>query len=221
MGQHVYAALLVWVQAHGMAGVFLFMAIENMAIPFPTELGFITAQGLVSGRWCPYWYAFSIITLGQMAGSAVTYYAGRAGHGIVVQRFGHSKMTMRVQEKMHGWYAKYGALAILFGRLVGQVRPWASLAAGMAKVPQGRFWFWTTIGASIYTVIAMALTKVGWEWAVRYPQWRAPAIIVVLIIFYGVAGTGVTMKWWQRRCRRKQAAAEKKAGADAATDGES
>ncbi len=207
MGE-VYAVLLQWVQAHGMAGVFLFMVVENMAIPFPTELGFITAQGLVSAGYAPHWYAFAVITAGHLTGSAVTYYAGRTGQNVLVRRFGHSRPMMRVQAKMEGWYTKYGALAVLFGRLVGQVRPWASLAAGMSKVPQLRFWIWTTVGSMIYTVIAMYFTKVGWEWSVEYPQWRVPAIIAVLIVFYGFAGTGLTLKWFQRRSRRKKAAAD-------------
>jgi membrane protein DedA with SNARE-associated domain len=214
---HVYAVLLTWVQAHGIAGVYLFMVIENMAIPFPTELGFITAQGLVSGGWCPYWYAFLVITAGHLTGSAVTYYAGRTGQNVLVRRYGHSETMMRVQAKMEKWYGKYGGLAVLLGRLVGQVRPWASLAAGMAKVPQLRFWIWTTVGSMIYTVVAMYFTKVGWEWSVRYPQWRVPAIIVVLIIFYGFAGTGLTMKWFQRRSRRKQAAADAAAESESKT----
>jgi membrane protein DedA with SNARE-associated domain len=202
--EHVYATLLQWVQAHGMFGVFLFMCLENMAVPFPTELGFITAQGLISGGYSSYWYAFTVITGGHLAGSAITYYAGRTGENFLVRRFGHSKTMMHVREKMQGWYGKYGALAILFGRLVGQVRPWASLAAGMGGVSQLKFWVWTTLGSMLYTAIAMWVTKWGWEWMVRYPQWRVPTIIFVLIVFYGVVASGLMVKWIQRRRRKSR-----------------
>jgi membrane protein DedA with SNARE-associated domain len=200
---HVSAVLLQWVQAHGMGGVYLFMVVENVAIPFPTELGFITAQAMVAGRLVPFWYAWAVIVAGHLSGSAVTYYAGRKGDNVLVRRFGHSRTMMHVREKMQIWYGKYGALAVLFGRLVGQVRPWASLAAGMGGVRQGTFWLWTTVGSMLYAALAMWVTKVGWEWTVKYPQWRVPAIIVMLIVFYGVAGTGLTVKWWQRRQRRR------------------
>ena len=202
----LYAGLLAWVQAHGMFGVFLFMFLENMAIPFPTELGFITAQGLIAAGYSPYWYGFTVITAGHLLGAGVTYYAGRMGHNALVRRFGHSPMMMRVREIMQRWYSKYGPLAILFGRLVGQVRPWSSLAAGMGQVPQVRFWLWTVLGALLYTAVAMWVTAWGWAWTVKYPQWRVPAIIVVLTIFYGVVASGLVVKLVQRwRTRRRLA----------------
>ena len=88
--ESIYHDLFVWVQAHGMHGVFLFMVIENLGVPFPTELGFLTAQGLVSAGYASYVSAFLVITAGHLFGAGVTYYSGRAGHGYLVNRFSHS-----------------------------------------------------------------------------------------------------------------------------------
>jgi membrane protein DedA with SNARE-associated domain len=198
------SALLHWAHVHGLVGVFAFMFTENMCVPFPTEVGFIAAQLLISSGRVPYWLAFAVITAGHVTGAAVTYYAGRAGDNVLVRRFSHSQALMRARQILQAWYAKYGALAVLFGRLVGQVRPWASLAAGMGQVPPPTFWVWTVIGSMIYSAAAMWITAVGWEWVVRHPQWRVPVIIAALVLFYGVIASGLVVKLVQR-WRRKGA----------------
>ena len=82
----LYLDLWNWVQAHGMHGVFLFMVVENLGIPFPTELGFVTAQGLIKAGYTTYLSAYLVITAGHLTGAGVTYYSGRAGHGWLVRR---------------------------------------------------------------------------------------------------------------------------------------
>ncbi|MCX7598266.1 MAG: DedA family protein [Armatimonadetes bacterium] len=199
----IHSALLHWAHVHGLVGVFAFMFTENLCMPFPTEVGFIAAQLLVSSGRVPYWLAFLVITAGHVAGAAVSYYAGRAGENVLVRRFGHSRSFMRAREVLQTWYARYGALTVLFGRLVGHVRPWASLAAGMGQVPPVTFWVWTVIGSMIYSAAAMWITAVGWEWVVRHPQWRVPIIIAALVLFYGVIASGLAVKLVQRWRRRR------------------
>lgn len=195
--------LLHWAHVHGLVGVFAFMVTENLCVPFPTEVGFIAAQLLISSGRVPYWLAFIVITAGHVTGASASYYAGRAGDNVLVSRFGRSQALMRTRRTLQAWYAKYGALAVLFGRLVGQVRPWASLAAGMGQVPAATFWVWTVIGSMIYSAATMWITAVGWEWVVRHPQWRVPIIVAALVLFYGLLASGVTVKLVQRWRRKK------------------
>jgi membrane protein DedA with SNARE-associated domain len=204
----LYQGLWVWVQAHGMHGVFAFMFLENLAIPFPTELGFITAQGLINTHFATYPSAYLVIVFGHLCGAAVTYYSGRAGHGFLVARFAHSPRLVKARELMEKWYARWGSLTVLAGRLLGQVRPWSSLIAGMAKVPPLQFWLWTVIGTMIYAASAMWFTIWGWYFWRMFPWIRVPALIVMFGIFYGVSGFAVVREYVRRHRRRKTAEAE-------------
>lgn len=205
--EHFYDLLLAWAHAHGMKAVFLFMVAENMCIPFPTEVGFVTAQGLINARAASFWEAYFVITLGHLVGSGFSYYLGRAGDNAFARRFSHSPRMMRARGKLQHWYDRYGALTVLFGRLIGQVRPWSSLMAGMAGVRPGPFWLWTVIGSLIYTFMAMGFTKWGFGVWERYPQIRVPALIGMFLVFYGVALYAVAARFIRRHRRKKKAAA--------------
>lgn len=203
----LYADLLRWLQTHGMLGVFLFMVFENLAIPFPSWLGFVAAEALVKAGYATQVSVFLAITAGHLCGAGLTYYSGRAGHGFLVRRFGHSPGLTHAREVLQRWYVRYGVLAILIGRLLGHVRPWASLVAGMAHVPPVRFWLWTVIGSLLYTAAAMWVTVWGWHLWVQYPRLRAAGVIGMLAIGYG-ASVYVAVRGLIRRRRRRRLARE-------------
>ena len=76
---------------------------------------------------------------------------------------------MEARGQMQRWYRKYGPLAILFGRLVGQVRPWASFVAGLAGVPLPQFCLWTILGTAVFTAVTMWVTAYGWQFWMVHP----------------------------------------------------
>lgn len=183
---HLYYALYQWVQAYGLPGVFLFMVVESAGVPFPTELGFITAQGLIVAQAHTYWEALAWIVAGHLVGSAIGFYLGRATDSALARYLAHKPVVMKAREKLQGWYARYGPVAILFGRLVGQVRPWASFIAGLSQVSALTFWLWTVAGTVIFTVITLWVTAVGWQFWQAHAAWRTPLIVGMLLIFYGL-----------------------------------
>jgi membrane-associated protein len=179
--------LLEWIRAHGVWGVFVFIAIENMGVPWPTELAFIVAVDLVRVGRLPYWAAVAVITLGHLVGSGISYALGRAGDNVLVRRFQRSERVQGARKWLHEWYSKHGALTVFVARLVGQVRPWASVAAGLANVRPGPFAFWTTLGSLLYTVITLELTRVGFHFWDAYPRLRIAGVVALMLIFYGAA----------------------------------
>lgn len=200
--EHFYATLLQWAQTHGLHGVFVFMLVESAGMPFPTELGFVTAQGMLDAHLCAYWEAFVWIAAGHMVGAGFSYYVGRAGDSAVTRYLAHKKSVIATHEKMQKWFAKYGALAVLFGRLVGQVRPWSSFIAGLAGVPAGVFWLWTFLGTCIFTAITMWVTAVGYRYWLAHPEVRVPMIVIMLVIFYGLPAYKL-IEHLVKRLRRK------------------
>jgi membrane protein DedA with SNARE-associated domain len=205
--EHLYAALLEFARDHGMWGVALFMVVENLGLPFPTEAGFVTAQALINAAPNPtleYWVAFLFITGGHLLGAGIGYYAGRAGDNALARWFSHSRRITKAREKVQHWYARYGAMTVLFGRLVGQVRPWASYLAGAAGVPPAQYWLWTIIGTVVFVPCAMGFTAWGWQVWMKFPGIRVPALIAMFMVFYGAALYALAVKYikhrqWQSR----------------------
>lgn len=204
--EEALAVLSGWAQAHGLLGVFLFMAAENVGVPVPTGIGFVVAQGLINHGRADYWLVFALISVAHLAGAGVSYYLGRAGDNALTRRFANSPRMMRARGHLRGWYARHGAVAILFGRLVGHVRPWASLVAGMSGVPPVTFWVWTVVGTLIFTPTAMWLTVWGWRLWRMHPDLRLHGMVALALIFYGAALWGLGMKLVQRHLRRRRLA---------------
>lgn len=206
--ENLYNNLSVWVQAHGLHGIFLFMLVESGGVPFPTELGFIAAQGLILNHAKSYLECYLWIVSGHLVGAGLSYHLGLAGDSALARYLAHKQGVMDAREKMQKWFARYGALAVLFGRLVGQVRPWASFIAGLARVPMLTFWVWTVIGTLIFTAVTMWVTMVGMEFWRKHPEWGTPLIVGMLVVFYGLPAYKLVEHLIRHLKRRRQLASD-------------
>lgn len=184
--EQLYAALAHWVYAYGLHGAFVLMVAESMGAPLPTEVGFLAGQGLISSGSASYWTVFAWLAAGQLVGSGLAFYLGRATDSAFARRLARRPRVMEARAKLQGWFARHAALTIVFGRLVGQVRPWASFIAGLSQVPQTTFWFWTAAGTMTFTACTMWITDVGWKFWMANPQWRLPLIVGMIVLFYGL-----------------------------------
>jgi len=201
--EHLYLVLFQWLQTYGMPAASLFMVAESAGAPVPTELGFITAQGLILSHTVSCLEAFLWIAAGHLVGSGLSFYLGRATDNALSRKLANRRSVMAVREKLQGWYARYGALTVLFGRLEGHVRPWASFVAGLSGVRQTTFWLWTVVGSLAFTAMAMWVTVVGWQFWLTHAQWRTPLIVVMLLVFYGIPLYKIVEHLIKRRRRRK------------------
>ena len=183
----MWDVLLEWVRSHGSLGIFTVIAVENLGVPWPTELAFIVAVDLIRVGRLSYAEAVGLITLAHLTGACVGYGIGRAGDNFVVRRLQGSRHMQHASRWLHDWYQRRGSATVFGARLVGQVRPWASIAAGLAEVRLVPFVVWTTIGSAIYAVFALELTRVGFRFWDAYPHLRLVLVITVFAVFYGVA----------------------------------
>lgn len=192
-------ALEAWVRASGAPGVFAVLAIENLGVPWPTALAFVVAVELVRGGQMSFASAVLLCTLSQLAGSGVAYALGRAGDTALMRRLKGGTGIRRALEWLDRWYARYGSATVFGARLVGQVRPWASYAAGIGDVRPLPFLIWTSLGSAIQSAGALKLTQIGFSVWERYPQLRATIIAILALLFWGaLAYAG----WEYLRARR-------------------
>jgi membrane protein DedA with SNARE-associated domain len=170
----------------GLPGIFLLMACDATAIPFPSEAtmmfaGFNVFQGhhtilevVVAGA------------LGDVVGSCIAYGIGYYGRRELLETHG-AKLHITPQRLAlaERWFEKHGSLTIAIGRNVPVLRAFFSFPAGVARMPFGRFALMTLIGV-IPWVLAWSLFghAVGSKWN----SWRHHlayldyAVLVLLVI---------------------------------------
>lgn len=176
----------------GYPGVFLLMTLESVNIPIPSEVvmpfsGFLALQGTFN-----FWAVAAAGTLGNVAGSLMSYYLAEWILTIRKRyRFLQLLLSEKHIEKTNEWFGKYGAYSIFFGRVVPVVRTFISLPAGIGKMNVAKFTSLTFIGSLIWSVF---LTYIGFflgsNWDVIGTYFRkadyAIAGIAVLVVLYFV-----------------------------------
>ncbi|HDP89399.1 MAG TPA: hypothetical protein ENN42_05505 [Thioalkalivibrio sp.] len=192
---------LVWIRDHGAIGIALFLAVENIGVPWPTTLAYIVAIELVQVGELSWLGALLVCTLGHVTGSLIGYALGRGGDNLILRRARNGNGLGRTIEWLHTWFDRHGIVTILVARLVGYVRPWASIAAGLGEVRLGAFVLWTTIGTAVHVALALWLAQAGsWFWD-AYPSLRVALVVLVALVFWGAFFYAV-IRLLLTRCRR-------------------
>jgi membrane protein DedA with SNARE-associated domain len=176
------------IAAFGLAGIFVLMFLESACIPIPAEATMMFAGFAVSQGKMGLAAAIAVGVAGNVVGAWVAYYVGFYGGRPFIDRYGkyvllrheHIALTER-------WFAKYGAVAVLFCRVVPGVRGFVSVPAGVARMSLWKFTFYTAIGCIPFVALFTWLgQKVGanWEQALhqlKWLDWAVAAVVVVLV----------------------------------------
>ena len=144
-------------EAVGYLGVALWVAIESVIIPIPSELvlpfaGFLAAdpgsiEPLTGGRWQPV-ILVVFATIGSLVGALIAYAIGAwAGRPVLVRWGRILRFTEDDLDRTERFFAKWGNAAAFFGRVIPVVRSLVSFAAGVARMPLGPFILFTVLGS--------------------------------------------------------------------------
>jgi len=158
-----------FIDATGLAGVFILMTLESACIPVPSEAimlfaGFNVSQGNMT--------LFGIVAagvLGNLVGSLIAYAAGYYGRLELLDQNRLIHINRRHLEWADRWFERHGAATVFFTRMMPIIRTFISLPAGAARMPIGRFTVYTLAG-SIPWVLALGL--IGREVGARWEDWR-------------------------------------------------
>jgi membrane protein DedA with SNARE-associated domain len=186
-----------FVRDGGLPAIFLLMLAESACIPIPSEAtmlfaGFAVAAPGASTAHHHLTLVGIVIAgvLGNLVGSWIAYGVGRGGRLELVERHGrwlHLKPSHIAWADR--WFARYGAPAIFFSRMLPIIRTFISLPAGVAKMPFWRFTILTLAGIVPWVLgLALAGEAVGGEWtSVRkgfdYVDYAVVALVVIGIAY--------------------------------------
>jgi membrane protein DedA with SNARE-associated domain len=188
----MFAFITRTIRVGGYGGITLLMFIENVFPPIPSELimplaGFLTRRGdllllivILAG------------TLGSVLGAIPLYYAGRSIGRDRLARWTqrHGKWLALSEddlEKSEQWFARHGAKAVLFGRLIPAIRSLISIPAGVHRMDMTKFLALTALGSLAWTAL---LAGAGWMLGAQYNRvenFLAPVsnvVVAAVVIWY-------------------------------------
>ena len=143
------------VESIGIFGAGLFIAIESIVIPLPSEFVLLLSGFNVSIGEFQFIPLLIATTTGSLIGALVLY---TVGYGIskdrvnyLTNRFGkYVGIKQSEVDKAFKWFDKYGAWTIFFGRLFPLVRSLVSIPAGLSEMNVIKFGLLTVGGSSIF-----------------------------------------------------------------------
>jgi membrane protein DedA with SNARE-associated domain len=174
----------------GLAGVALLtMTSGVIGVPGsePTMLfaGFNVFQGHLS--------LFGIIVfgvLGDVLGASIAYAIGYFGSRELFERQGgRLHMSAERLDRTHAWFERYGAPVIFVSRLIPVVRAAFPYAAGVARMPYGRFATLATLGSIVWiSALGILGRAVGSSWQswrhnLQYVDYVGAAALVAAIAY--------------------------------------
>jgi membrane protein DedA with SNARE-associated domain len=196
------AQLTDWIAAHGVAAVFLLMAVDAV-LPAGGELVMLFAGALAAGAISDsrvtllghalstglesYLVMVAAGTLGYVAGSLVGWEIGvRGGRGLIDRHGRKLHLGPGRFAKAERWFARFGPAAVFLGRLTPLVRSFVSIPAGVLRFP---FWPYLALTFAASLIWALAFAGAGWalggNWeqvhhAFRYADYAAVVAILAL-----------------------------------------
>jgi membrane protein DedA with SNARE-associated domain len=181
-----------FVQNYGYFALIVLSIVESALAPIPSEVtfGFAGAFCTVavggSGHFSV-WAVVLIGTVGSLVGSIIAYEVGRTAGRTIVDRWGKwILLTHKDLDASERWFAKYGSISVLVGRVLPVVRSAISVPAGIAEMKRGRFMVLTTIGSFVWVSLLTALGyAAGSNWqhvSADFHKAQTPTIIVIVIL---------------------------------------
>lgn len=164
MISNIFHYFVTTIEHWGVYGVFVNMFLENAAVPIPTEPGYIVSINLVRMNVVSWINVGIIIVIAQMLGAILSYNVGKLGYSNT--RLHNLKSFKRAHSTLQSWYSRWGDRIIFIARIVGYVRPWSSLVAGIAGADYKifvRYTFWGTIIHVVLSLVATHYLVEIWE----------------------------------------------------------
>jgi len=176
------------ISSGGYLGIALLMAIESACIPLPSEIIMPFAGYLVSTGRFDLFLAATAGAIGCNLGSIVAYEIGKRGGRPLAERWGRYVLVGPGElDAADRFFARFGNVAVLIGRLLPVIRSFIAFPAGVARMPLVPFHIYTFLGSWPWCFgLAWVGMKLGDQWnkspAMKAAFHSADAVIAVVLV---------------------------------------
>jgi membrane protein DedA with SNARE-associated domain/membrane-associated phospholipid phosphatase len=152
--------------------------------------GFLAFQGYLKLGDC-----ILIIALGAVLGDNTGYILGKSVGRDYFEK--HNRLLFLKEKhirKTDVYFRRHGGKTVFFGRFIGFLRAMGPFAAGMSKMPYGRFLMFNAAGGIIW---ALAFTLLGYFFGQSWQlieKWTGRAGLFLFFIFLVIAGLSFLYK---------------------------
>ena len=180
------------IESWGYLGVFVLMVAENVFPPIPSEVimplaGFLAGSGRMSLS-----LTMLVGTLGSVIGTLMWYYVGLWFGEERLKRFAarHGRwlgLSPGDIDAAHHWFARHGAMAVFFGRMIPAIRTLISVPAGLARMPMWKFLSYTVAGSALWTGVLTFAGLALHENYARVADYVDPVsklVVVTVVVIY-------------------------------------
>ncbi len=178
-----------FIDAVGLIGVFLLMALESACIPIPSEAIMLFAGFNVSEGDMTLVGVVTAGVLGNLVGSWIAWAAGYYGRIELLEKNRLIHINHKHLEWADSWFQRHGDATVLFTRMLPIIRTFISLPAGVARMPFWRFTALTLLGCIPWVLmLAIIGREVGdnweeWQDYLHYGDYVVLAAIVLGVIY--------------------------------------
>jgi membrane protein DedA with SNARE-associated domain len=174
MSEKLVALIVAFIASGGYAAVALLMAIQSACIPIPSEVIMPLAGYALATTQLKLIILATVASLASNLGSIPAYWVGAKGGRPMVERYGsYVLLSKRDLDRAERYFAKYGSITVLVGRMLPIVRTFIALPAGIARMNQARFHIYTFIGSWPWCyALAYVGMKLGNTWRTD-PRFKA------------------------------------------------
>ena len=146
--------------------VLILMAVQSACVPIPSEIIMPFAGFALAHNQTQLIVLATLASLASNLGSIPAYWVGAKGGRPMVERFGsYVLLSKRDLDLADHFFARYGSITVLVGRMLPIVRTFIALPAGIARMNQFRFHLYTFIGSWPWCyALAYVGMKLGDRW---------------------------------------------------------
>ena len=148
------------------AVVLILMAVQSACVPIPSEIIMPFAGFALAHTQAQLVLLATLASLASNLGSIPAYWVGAKGGRPMVERFGsYVLLSKRDLDLADHFFAKYGSITVLVGRMLPIVRTFIALPAGIARMNGLRFHLYTFLGSWPWCyALAYLGMKLGDRW---------------------------------------------------------
>lgn len=148
MSEKIIALLVSLIASGGYVTVIVLMAIQSACIPIPSEVIMPFAGAALAHSQMQLVLLATAASFASNLGSIPAYWVGARGGRPMVERYGRwLLLSRRDLDRVDHFFAHYGSITVLIGRMLPIIRTFIAFPAGVAKMNQVRFHIYTFVGS--------------------------------------------------------------------------